>query len=252
MRKYWLVFTNSVATWLTYRVNFLWRITGHILSVLIIYLLWSTILKSGFGAGVYSQTSLTMYYLAIAFVESFAAYDYHLVADDIRLGYLSSDLVRPYNYYLRVFVQGLADKFMILLIFVPVFISVIKLENIGVITITLMLAVIMRFLIVLTIGGLAFWFNRVHGFHSALFTIGGLFSGELIPTDLLPAKLQTFADILPFKYFSFVPAKYLSGNFADQNVAFNFLMQVVWIIIWFLIVKLIWTKGLKKFESAGN
>jgi ABC-2 type transport system permease protein len=252
MRKYWVTFTNSVATMLTYRVNLLWKLGGHLFSLAVLYFLWSTILKSGFGAAVYTQKSLLSYYVAITFVGLFIQYDYHLIADDIRLGTLTTHLVRPYNYYFEVFVEGLADKVLILLIFTPVLITLVKLETLGLLVVTIFLAMVTRFLIIMTIGGLAFWFNRVHGFNAAIFTVGGLFSGELIPADLLPQQLQMIANFLPFKYLSFVPAKYLAGNFANQNILINFLMQLFWIGVWLLIVKIIWQKGLVRYESAGR
>lgn len=252
MRKYWLVFTNSVATMLTYRVNLLWELGSHCFAMLIIYLLWSTLLKNGFGADHYSQSSLILYYLAMTFVGNFIHYDYHLAADDVRLGNLSADLIRPYNYYLKLFIEGLAGKLLVVLLFVPIFLPLIKPNYLVIFLVTLTLALIIRFLIMLTIGGLAFWFNRVHGFNAAIFSIGGLFSGEMIPSDLLPEKLQLVGNLLPFKYSTFVPAKYLSGNASGENLLANFLMQIFWIIIWLLIVKVIWQKGLKRYESAGQ
>lgn len=252
MKKYWLTFTNALSAKLTYRVNLMWQILSHLFSMLIIYLLWSTILKTGFGSSQYSQASLASYYLAITFIGLFIDYDYRIMAEDIRLGTLSTHLVRPYNYFFEVFVEGLADKLIILLIFIPVFIKIIDFKALGLIIISLFLAMLMRFFLALTIGGIAFRFNRVHGFNAAFFTIASLFSGELIPSNLLPGWLQTIGNFLPFKYFLYTQAKYFSGNFAGENIVFNLFMQVLWLFIWFLIVKLIWTSGLRYYESAGR
>lgn len=218
----------------------------------ILLLLWSTILSTGYGADKYSQYTLIYYYISITFLGSFVGFDYHLTADSIRLGSLSSYLVKPINYYINIFVESLAYKLLILLIFFPIIITFIKLEFLGLTILTIFLAMIMRFLVVLIVGGLAFWFNRVHGFNAAIFTIGGLFSGEMIPTDLLPEKIQLVANLLPFKYWSFVPAKYLSGNLVGQDILGNLFMQLFWIIIGFMIVRTIWHYGLKKYESAGR
>ena len=45
---------------------------------------------------------------------------YHLITDDIRLGILSTDLVKPYNYYLKIFVQAIPSKIIPILIFLAV------------------------------------------------------------------------------------------------------------------------------------
>lgn len=251
----WLSFQNL----LEYRVNLMWNLFSNFVSFSILFLLWSTILNSGFGKGDYTQNSLAIYYISISLVTLVSDYNYHLIADDIRLGILSTDLVRPYSYYLKVFVQAIPNKIIPILIFLVVSSILVSLNlfnpsffGVAEAIVAIVLATILRFFIVLMIGGMAFWFNRVHGFYSLFFSLGGIFSGELIPSNLLPTGLAKIGNYLPFKYIAYVPAHYFVNEATLTVFIKNILAQLFWILLLYLATRYVWKKGLLRYESAGR
>ncbi len=259
MRKYLQVFYLSSQIVLEYRMNMMWRLSGHIVTVLLTFLLWSAILGSGFGLDKYTQSSLAVYYVSIMLVTVVSEYNYHLMTDDIRYGNLSIHLLKPYNYFLKVFIEALPVKIISLVVFLVVFASLatgglFKIVTFGFLAalFSLALATAMRYFIILAIGGLAFWFNRVHGFHALVFVAGGIFSGELIPADLLPHKLAAISNYLPFKYLVYIPAHYFIHAPQLNEFTGNIIAQFFWILICYFVAKYIWFKGLREYESAGR
>ncbi|KKU58255.1 MAG: hypothetical protein UX80_C0004G0006 [Candidatus Amesbacteria bacterium GW2011_GWA2_47_11b] len=119
-------------------------------------------------------------------------------------------------------------------------------------TISLLLAVLSKFYISASIGGLAFWFKRVHGFGGLFFNIGGLFSGELIPIIFLPRIFSTIADYLPFKYLAYFQVQLLLRQVDYKLIAIGVITQVLWLAFFVLISRIIWKAGLSQFEATGR
>ena len=120
-----------------------------------------------------------------------------------------------------------------------------------IVVIVLSVSVLMNFFMAVAIGTLSFWFRRVHGFNALFWNIGGLFSGQFIPIDLLPSKLLTIANYLPFKYMVFFPAQIILRK-PIMDIPQNILIQLVWITLFFLAMVIIWKKGISKFEATGQ
>ncbi len=258
MRKYlyysYLAFQNLIE----YRINIFWKFSGLIVRTLILYFFWVAVLGAGFGKESYNATSLAAYYIAITFVGNFSGFDYHNVADDIRNGNLATVLVKPINYFLILFFGSLPDRILTTIIYLMLFLALFghslgnfDLWYLPIVVIVLSVSVLMNFFMAVAIGTLSFWFRRVHGFNALFWNIGGLFSGQFIPIDLLPSKLLTIANYLPFKYMVFFPAQIILRK-PIMDIPQNILIQLVWITLFFLAMVIIWKKGISKFEATGQ
>jgi len=75
------------------------------------------------------------------------------------------------------------------------------------------------------------------------------FEGGLMPLDLLPNFVTRINDFLPFKYVVFVPISVFTGR-----IGFSwelFLIPLGWVLFLLFLVKIIYRKGLKKYEGYG-
>jgi ABC-2 type transport system permease protein len=258
--KYWKLFLAAFQKQLEYRADLYWQLISSLMRVGIIYILWVNILGNGFGTNSYNQNSLAVYYLTITFISFFNDFNFGEIADDIREGGLSNHLLMPYNYFLRKFLGSIP----MMIISVGVFIiSIILLRFLGVsFTINvsnllwgiplLGIVSITNFALSVSIGSLAFWFRRVHGFNFLFFSIGSLFSGELIPVDLLPKNFADIGNYLPFKYLYYFPAKFLTQSFDLDTYVKTFSIAILWAATISIIACVIWKKGLSKFEATGR
>ncbi|MBI3559252.1 ABC-2 family transporter protein [Candidatus Gottesmanbacteria bacterium] len=210
MRKYWQIFKNYTQERLEYRMNIFWRVAGTLIWTPVLFALWATVINAGFGADKYTFNSLAVYYISVSFISLFTNFDQNALAMEIRRGELAMDLLKPYGYFQKFFLRFLPEKVLLFVIYLFILLIMGFNGNLFLTFISSCLAVVIAFYIALSVGSLAFWFKRVHGFNALLFSFGGLFSGSAIPLDLLPKNLLTLANYLPFKYMIFVPAKLIS------------------------------------------
>lgn len=226
----------------------------------ILYILWVNVLSSGYGGSNYNQNSLALYYLAITFMSFFNEFNYGKISNDIREGSLATHLLLPYNYFLRLFFGSIPMMVLSVGVFF-VSLPILRLFGIqfGIDTLNLPLGLaflvivsITNFALSVAIGSLAFWFRRVHAINFLIFGIGSLFSGELIPVDLLPKNFSEVSSYLPFKYLYFYPAKFLTQPFSFDVYIKTISIAILWGIIMSVTAFVIWKKGLSKFDAVGR
>lgn len=256
MKKYYLVFRLSLQNLLEYRMNLTWRILGTVVRIATIYFFWLAILGTGFGNNAYTSKSLGVYYLSITFIIWIVEFNTVEIAHDIRRGRLATDLLRPYNYYIKLFCASLPEKLITLGLFLLVFMFLSQgpknFFNLALGLLILSVSVAIKYLISLFLGGLAFWFRKVRGFQAVFYQLSALFSGELIPVDLLPPAFLSVANFLPFKYFAYFPARILVGSHSHVSLISELAVQLGWLFVFLLLARIIWQKGLNQFDGAGQ
>ena len=117
---------------------------------------------------------------------------------------------------------------------------------------SLILAYFLRFFIEWSLSLVAFWTTRNDAVNQIYFLFGLFLSGRIAPLDLLPGWARTIADALPFKWSVAFPVELFLGRLTHTQISHGFLMQVVWVIIGFGIVKLVWYRGIKKYSAVGS
>lgn len=243
-----------------YRANFFWRISGTIISSLILYVFWVAVLGSGFTQSNYTATSIGLYFLFVSFIDSFTAASFTDFSDPIHRGDLSMDLTKPYSFFAKNFSSLLPDRLVILVVSSSIYLAVrlsgtphtLGILSILISTLSVFLALLMRFFINAAVGSLAFWFNKVYGFWYLFSNLGGLFSGQLIPIEFLPSSLVILSNYLPFRYLIYFPAQNLLGATPSTATFPGLFMQILWTVLSFLLCQLIWSRGLKVFDSVGR
>lgn len=261
MRKYglfaWMAFLNLIE----YRVNFLWSLGGTVIQTLMLYMFWTAVLGSGFGNGLYDRSSIGLYYLFIMFVSSFTEFGHYRIANLINNGDLGMELVKPYNFFIKEIFQTIPDKFIKILIIVIVYLFLISvgvkhsldIVHVVIALISTIFAAMCKFYISLTLGGLGFWFKRVHGFNSLFWNLGGLFSGDLLPLNIMPAVLFTASAYLPFRYMAYFPVQIMLGKLTiGSELIVGLGLQIFWVIFFAVICKFVWRMGLLEFDASGK
>lgn len=259
MRKYWQFIKMSFQELVEFRMNLLWEIGGISIYNVFIYLFWVTALSSGISNSGYTTQSLGIYYLLIILVGQFVYFNFWDIANSIRDDLISVEIAKPYNFALKSFCITLAAKllkvgitFTILVILLRVSRFEFTVVRLLLFVLSLIFASMIRFFVGMSIGLLAFWFKRVHGFNALFWQIGGLFSGELIPVDLLPALMLRISVFLPFSFITYFPVSLIIKNLDSTKILFGFISQIFWIIIFGFIYLVLWRRGIRKLESAGG
>lgn len=260
-----VIISSAFQRMLSYQFSVITYRIGEVAEVLVLVLMWTAIYSGGNGmVKGFTLNEMITYVLvgnlcAVA-VRSFLP---PFVARDIEEGRLSMFLVKPIPYIKYVFLNELGRIFLstvlslvsqlcVILFFLDrIFINT-DWRYIGLILAMLLFAFIIELLIGFLIGTIAFWTEEVTGLQTTLERIKRFFSGGYFPISLLPVYLITASKYLPFQYSFFAPAQlYLKKVDLRQGLE-GILIQIIWVVLLSLIVRVVWRMGLRKYEAVGS
>ena len=101
------------------------------------------------------------------------------------------------------------------------------------------------------IGLIAFWTDEVDGIYSSIDSLKRFFSGGYFPLSLLPQSFVTLSFLLPFAYSIYVPTQLYLRKIDLTTGLKGVAVQLIWIGVLSLIIKFVWTRGLKNYEGVG-
>jgi ABC-2 type transport system permease protein len=108
-----------------------------------------------------------------------------------------------------------------------------------------------RFVFLWALGLIMFWITRVNALFNLYFTVELLFSGRLVPMDLLPIWAQQYADWMPFQWAFAFPIELLQGRLTSQEVLSGFGIQLIWIAVGTVAIRILWHFGIRKYSAVG-
>lgn len=121
--------------------------------------------------------------------------------------------------------------------------------------ISVALSFILEFLINYTIGTIAFWLVKTDGVRRAVLVFKDVCSGIFLPLTLFPNDIQRLLFVLPFQFISYVPARVFMGSYELAGITMSIPqvvgLQAVMVAVTFLLNRLIWFFGIKRFTGVG-
>ncbi len=264
MKKYWTIINNEFQRQFTYRANILAFVLGNFVNLISLVVVWYAAYRSVESVGGYSFREM-MTYVVVGWVILFMTNNYgfeSIVSRDILLGTMSNFLTKPISYLRYTFARSIGRvmvAFMVVILQSVAYILlfhgflVFRLDFFGSIVFCLMLAMsfVIKIFFAILVGLIAFWTIDVSGVQTAANVIIRFFSGAYFPVNLLPAAFVNVSLALPFVYTHYVPTQFFIGKIDLRGALYGVLVQFIWLIILYIIVKYIWKIGLKKYESVG-
>lgn len=184
---------------------------------------------------------------------------------DIQDGTVSYELCRPYDLYLWWFVKIFARKIAACALrFLPVILFALilpqpynlSLPNSFLAFILFILSLLLAGVLVTTIElfvvGITFFTYQARGVSSLFKEILSMFSGFTIPLPLLPVFLLTALEYLPFRFIGDLPFRVYSGNINVSYGLFSIGMQLIWIIAFVILGRLLLRYALKRVSIQGG
>ncbi len=247
-------FKITMATMFQYRASLLIWMIGQVLEPLIYLIVWSAVSGSAGGSvGSYTTRDFAGYFVVLMLVNQFG-YTWIMYEFEYRVreGLLSFALLKPVNPIhfhiadnvssklitlpaLALVAAGLAFAFQAsispqpwaVLIFIPV----------------VLMAFIVRFLLEWTLALVAFWTTRVSAINQTYFVLMLFLSGQIAPLALLPYPVQVLADVLPFRWLIGFPVELLLGRLSPVDAMIGLGAQAAWLVIGFVLVRVVWNAG---------
>jgi ABC-2 type transport system permease protein len=116
-------------------------------------------------------------------------------------------------------------------------------------TIAVALAFVLRFVIQYTFAMFAFWTERANALENFWFLFYLFLSGLIAPLDVFPPEVKAIVLFTPFPYLIDFPTSLLVGIPVD--IGRKFLALLGWILIFWILNRLLWRAGLKRYSGMG-
>ena len=244
----------------------MWRVR-NILQIFLVFFLWNAVFSTPgkviFG---YDRAKILTYIFGImivrAFVFSARAVD---VGGEIANGEISNLLVRPVSYFKYWLTRDLSSKalnlgfaalefFILFLILKPPFFFQANLSILFIFLIFLVLAMLIFFELLFITSVLPFWFPELTwaGQFLVIGIITEFLSGAIFPLDILPIFLQKVLYLLPFPYLIFFPVNVYLGKITGEVLIGGLLISLFWVLSLNFVMRWLWGKGLKAYQSFGR
>lgn len=263
MKKYLQVFNNCLQNYSAYRLNFiLWRVRV-ILTILIIFYLWLAVYSGTSTAFGYRKIEMLTYVLLTLFINGivFSTQTFK-IAEEINFGTLSNFLIKPVSYFLYNLARDLADKFLNIFFSVIEFIILIYLIRpeifiqtdpfiIAIFCLSVISASVLYFEIGVLLSFIGFWSNETWAPRFLFFILVSFLSGMYFPLDIMPRLIFEILSYLPFTYLVYFPLKIFLGHLSNHHMFEGLIISFIWMLIFYLLLKILWNKGLKTYTAEG-
>jgi ABC-2 type transport system permease protein len=258
------VVTAAVKQEMAYRFNFFTAALGALLTMALLYYLWTAIYNNATSMAMSYQALITYVCLGQAF--SFARPGQRRVltkiGGGIRQGDILIDLIRPTDYQLLTFSGTLGAYLMeTILVSLPSYLLALLVFGIDLPTspqaaigfiVSLFSAFFLIFSLDFLIGLMAFWTFSVWGLGYAKIAVVNILAGTIIPLSLFPDWLRRIVLILPFKGMAYTPLAIYVGEIEGSAIWTNILGQLAWGIGLVLLTRLLWLKARRRIEIQGG
>lgn len=262
-RNYLAIIRAEFYRGLNYKIDNLLSIVNRIIEVSVLIFIWKAIYENQTTIQGMDLTTLILYY-ALAYSLG------HIVqwgidenmGFNITTGRVNMELLYPISYMKyyfcykighvlrQLFVIVLPTLLVLILLFqIPLSFEI---SRIFLFLIIMIFTIIISFFIEFIFGLIVFYTTSSWGLQilkSALITI---LSGALAPLEFFPIWAQKIMNLLPFQDLVYSPIMTLLGMNSNHEIITILLRQSVWMILLFVITKLLFNKAIKKVTIYGG
>lgn len=251
--------------WSVYRTHMAVTLFVVPAAVLTQVAIWTAVFSTTKSLAGYSLSGILLYYGVITIIDHFT-FDFadwnlqHLITS----GDFLTFMLRPVNHIYYAFCQKIGHRTLAVFIeIIPLFLIIkfgfninISPDNLGWALISIALGSILAFLINYCIGITAFWLTRTNGLSRTLGFIKFFCAGAILPLDIFPEPVQKILFYLPFQYIGYVPARVYMGSYelAGKTISIPHVvsLQAVFVIITYVVYRLLWRAGINRFTGVGS
>jgi ABC-2 type transport system permease protein len=251
----------GVAEVVAYRAEFLvWILTTNM--PLVMLALWHAVAADG-PVGRFDQKEFTAYFLGVLAVRlvtsNWMAWQMSM---EIRDGTLSAKLLRPIHPLYAYGADHLAAIPMRILVVSPIVAVLIanawdRLARhdstlVLVLVASLIGAWLLMFFSMVLLGALAFYVDSAMGVFELWIGVHGIFSGYLLPLEVLPGWVAKLAAVLPFRFMLAFPVETLVGLLSPAQALRQLGAQWLYVAVTGVVALRVWRAGVRRFSAFGG
>lgn len=264
MKKYISYFISSWKSCTAYKVDYFLNFFFSLVFFFISFALWKTIYgETGIdGISNYSLTNTITYFFVTNIIFRLDVGQSMWLNNDIWSGYLTNDLVRPWNVKIVENCFAFANLFVGFIIYIP-FMAIIYFAAHQ--YITLPVGIDGLYFVITLIIGMIFLLVYSMCLHSLCFYFGDqeanidlsnyaimILAGGMFPLAFLPEKFAVIVHALPFKILFDTPANIWLGKLQWSEISHSWIEAGIWIVIFYIIFTLLFKNGLKRYTGTGR
>lgn len=266
LKLYGHVYFLEVRKMLAFRFEFWIQFLGQtLISLCISYFLWKSIFDVRQVNSIQGMTleSLTFYYLlAPILFRLLQGQSIGMMSHDIYQGELNKYLIYPLSYFKFRFSTYLAHasfyagQLLIILSVYFSFFSDFNFIKLGMmeslfIFIYLFVAVLCYFFISCVIELISFWADNIWSLAVMLRVAGSFLGGVMVPYHFFPEQVKTALNLTPFPYFVSPVLEIFFQTNTERSMVMSLSVLSLWTILFMILTKILWKKGLKQYSGIG-
>jgi ABC-2 type transport system permease protein len=264
MKKYWFVYSLYWQEGLTKRASFFMERFRSLVVLLSFYYLWSALMANRTSFAGYDRSQMITYVFGMNILRSLVfSGRTDEIAWEINHGLLSGYLLKPVNFIAYTFSRDMSEKSINLVSAVIEVLVLSKIFGIAIhwpqhplswlwFLIALAGAVMMNFLLSFIVGCWGFWTAESGGPRFLLELVLEFTAGVFFPLDILPVYLQTILKRFPSPYLVFFPLNVFLERMSPAEMLNGLAIQLAWILAFFLMMQLVWSRGLRAYAAEGS
>lgn len=258
-KRFWQV--NWAEQW-QYRANLIMYLAYWLVGPIVYLAVWTTIAREQGSVNGMTANDFAAYYLTLLPVDIItSSIVIHVLAYKIQEGSISNELMQPVHPVLtNTLTNNIAFKVLNLIVFVPIWIVLVLLfqpqftytwQSMLLAVPALIIGFITRFLMDSCITLIAFWTTRVWSIQQFDYAIAALLNGSFVPLALMPAWVQTIAQVLPYQLSVSFPVLLLLNKLTPEQIALNYALGIFWTVVLFGLFMLMWKRAIRQYSAVG-
>lgn len=262
MRTYVEFAKKAIQNNIVYRVNSYAGIINTIVMIFVNIAIWRAIYEEEATLeGL--QFRLVITYIVLSFLmQSIFVMDEYLIQYKVRSGSISTDMLRPISFLGYVFSHNIGVMlFRIIIQLTPALLVAIFFVKIlppfsPLIALYFAISVLLGYLVLYSINLVvwltSFWYFEIFSFITIKDAAVMILSGALLPIWFMPNWLYNLVQITPFGSIYSVPISIYLGQLPETEIYTKILLQIIWIIVFQVIGRLLWHCAQKRIVVQGG
>jgi ABC-2 type transport system permease protein len=257
LRKARAILTVAYAFMVEYRAELIFWVLANSLPFILMGVWMKAAAEGDFGR---DPVSFAQYFLAVFLVRQFTVvWVIWEFEQDVLRGRLSPRLLYPIdpgwsylaNHVSERFARLPFTFFLVALFFwlYPASFWIPKWEHLVLGALTIAMAFCLRFAVQYSAAMLSFWVERATAFQSLWFLLYLFLSGMIAPLEVYPDAVREAAMWTPFPWLVYFPTRILLGE--ATHLGQGILVMAGWFAFFFLLNRILWWRGLRRYSSMG-
>lgn len=267
---WWTILRIALEERLVYRGDFALGTLMRFLPIVTQIFLWKAIFDAIGGTGTqisgWGYEDFVAYYLLTMVSRAFSSMPGLAsgIALQVRNGEIKKFLIQPIDMIGFLFLTRIAHKLAYYSVALVPFALVFLLCNSYFTTgwpdpltmvayiLSLIMGFVLGYFLEAAIGLISFWFLEVSSLLFVYMLFSFFLSGHMFPLHMLPEPWLTIVEWLPLRYLAYFPSAVFLGKIQGTELALGLIMQLLWIIFFIMLCRLLWQRGLRRYSGFGG